>query len=269
MKYNAVGFCVYCGSRDELSDEHIIPYGLNGNRILPQASCKKCAETTSRFERTVLKEDTQHVRTALNFKTRRPKDRPKTLPLVVTIQGKEQTIQVPPNKHLVVFPFPLFKMPGYLEGRPAQPGIPVGGFVSIHFGPHPQKLMAEFKADKVGVELKLDPLAFARMLAKIAHCTVVAELGADALAENFVLPAIRGESEDLGRWVGSGGDATPPTPSEITHSAIYSVYSRNTESVLIVLLKLFANTPAPAYAVVVGRPRPGLTIPSGHPTVSL
>ncbi len=35
-----IGRCIYCGGRKGLLDEHIIPYGLGGNLVLPEASCK-------------------------------------------------------------------------------------------------------------------------------------------------------------------------------------------------------------------------------------
>jgi HNH endonuclease len=48
--FPAVGRCIYCGSTDLLSEEHIIPYSLSGHYVLPEASCDKCAKTINRFE---------------------------------------------------------------------------------------------------------------------------------------------------------------------------------------------------------------------------
>jgi len=41
MVLRRIGKCIYCGSTEALSDEHIIPLGLNGAWILEQASCKR------------------------------------------------------------------------------------------------------------------------------------------------------------------------------------------------------------------------------------
>lgn len=50
-KYPPAGYCIYCGTTEgELSDEHIIPYSLNGTLILPKASCPACARITQKFE---------------------------------------------------------------------------------------------------------------------------------------------------------------------------------------------------------------------------
>ncbi len=43
--YQEVGSCIYCGSTDNLSNEHIIPYGLGGNLELPKSSCSRCARS--------------------------------------------------------------------------------------------------------------------------------------------------------------------------------------------------------------------------------
>jgi hypothetical protein len=194
------------------------------------------------------------LRAALQFQTRRRKQMPKTFPLTITVDGKERLIEVPPSDHLVIMPMPLFNMPSFLESKKSGPGIPLIGIQTIHFGADPQQLLSRYKADRVGTIVHFDPLSFARMLAKIAYCTVVAELGYDALEEVYVLPTIRGETDDLGTWVGSGGEATPPGAPDVLHSAMYSVLEKEESRVLIVVLKLFANSPAPAYVVVTGRP---------------
>ena len=49
------GRCVYCGAITELSDEHIVPFGLGGRWVLPKASCSVCSVKTSRIERTCLR----------------------------------------------------------------------------------------------------------------------------------------------------------------------------------------------------------------------
>lgn len=51
--YQPVGRCIYCGTAEEpLSDEHILPFALGGNLILPKASCETHRKTTQRIERT-------------------------------------------------------------------------------------------------------------------------------------------------------------------------------------------------------------------------
>lgn len=42
-RFLPVGYCIYCGSTDELGDEHIVPYGLSGDAVIPKGSCAVCA----------------------------------------------------------------------------------------------------------------------------------------------------------------------------------------------------------------------------------
>jgi HNH endonuclease len=64
-RYPEVGVCIYCGSTNQLEDEHIVPFGLGGNAILPAASCRTCAVVTSRFELSVLRGPMRPIRVAL------------------------------------------------------------------------------------------------------------------------------------------------------------------------------------------------------------
>lgn len=48
--YPPVGRCIYCGSKEALTDEHIIAYSLGGDVILPKASCRPCAAITANLE---------------------------------------------------------------------------------------------------------------------------------------------------------------------------------------------------------------------------
>jgi hypothetical protein len=51
-----VGKCIDCRKSDvALSEEHIIPYGLNGNQVLLDASCSDCSKITSALELDVLR----------------------------------------------------------------------------------------------------------------------------------------------------------------------------------------------------------------------
>lgn len=50
-----IGECVYCGSKENLTDEHTIPKGLWGKHFLIDGSCKTCANATTKFELRVLR----------------------------------------------------------------------------------------------------------------------------------------------------------------------------------------------------------------------
>src|ERR1700685_364397 len=82
-RYKPVGSCIYCGSHERLSDEHIIPYGMGGRWILPESSCTGCAAITGAFEGDVLRTIVGPLRMLYNMPTRRKKERPRNLPLKV------------------------------------------------------------------------------------------------------------------------------------------------------------------------------------------
>jgi HNH endonuclease len=91
-RYRPVGQCIYCGStQTPLTDEHVVPYALNGNWVLPKASCKDCSVITGRVEQEILREELWHLRTALNFQTRRPAERPAT----VRLRADDSEVEVP------------------------------------------------------------------------------------------------------------------------------------------------------------------------------
>jgi hypothetical protein len=50
-----IGRCIYCGSTENLSKEHIVPLGLGGEDVLYDASCGWCRDATSRIESRLLK----------------------------------------------------------------------------------------------------------------------------------------------------------------------------------------------------------------------
>ena len=95
-----VGFCIYCGAKDNLGEEHIIPFGLGGNLILPAAaSCIQCSDITGRqVEGAILNAHwgTHGVpRLRMNLPSRTLKKRPKRRILRVTsLDGDVRTISV-------------------------------------------------------------------------------------------------------------------------------------------------------------------------------
>jgi hypothetical protein len=60
--------CIYCAASDlPLQDEHIIPLCLNGQWMLRNASCERCAAITSALERSVCRDSLLKERAALGL----------------------------------------------------------------------------------------------------------------------------------------------------------------------------------------------------------
>lgn len=67
-----IGACIYCPRTDSLSDEHIVPAGLDGNAVRRDASCPDCARITSAFESRVL-DNIRDIRAGLGLGSKRRK----------------------------------------------------------------------------------------------------------------------------------------------------------------------------------------------------
>ena len=87
------------------------------------------------------------------------------------------------------------------------------------------------------------------MLAKIAYGCAVMAVGCDLgrLEDVYVLPAILGEADDVGRWVGGTNDRAAVVSD--LHDVKFSVVDGD----LLVNVRLFVQFNAPEYVVVVGR----------------
>src|ERR1035437_10326423 len=70
IQYPPAEKCIYCGSTESLSREHIIPYALNGEAVIQRASCPDCAKITSVFEGKSLKGAMDYVRHHRGFRSR-------------------------------------------------------------------------------------------------------------------------------------------------------------------------------------------------------
>jgi hypothetical protein len=119
-----IGESIYCDERDApLSTEHAVPYALNGPWTLLRASCKRCADITTGFERDVTRCLLPHVRNVLAMQTRRNNKRSTTLPLEVHRDGIVETVQVPRKKYPTYFPALLFRKPGVFWTDVPVPGV--------------------------------------------------------------------------------------------------------------------------------------------------
>jgi hypothetical protein len=68
-----------------------------GRLVLPDSSCPACAAITSAFERKLLRGFMWDARTSGGYPTRRPKERPKSLPLQVECDGVVEQIELVPH----------------------------------------------------------------------------------------------------------------------------------------------------------------------------
>ncbi len=246
--YKPIGHCIYCGSVENLSDEHIVPYGLGGNLILPKASCSICAKITSRFELVVQRGSLRPARIYREIQSRKKhKSAPKTYPLLVERNSDMETLEVPLDEYPILVIFPIFSVPGYLKKDKNTKGIHLDGSASVLFGTHPKDAMKKYGATRLVIEPAGDkPTDFARMIAKIAFSMAVAT-GAFVdvdYSKSFVLPAILGESDDIGHWVGT---ITEPICSRKGHLHRVLIHRDEEKGLLICDVQILRDTESPRY----------------------
>ena len=249
-----VGECVYCGAKDALSDEHIVPFALGGNIILPDASCPRCAKITGALEQRVLRGFMYRARTTGRFPTRRPRERPTTH--VVTLLRGDQPIQteVPADQEPGFLLLPLLAPPQFFSGASTTTGIVVSGIETLYFGVNPDEFMKSRGASGLRQTDNLDVTSFARMIAKIGYCYICARLGIPPRAEVPVLPFILGTRDDGGQWVGSVNYATQAERDGANIALAHTTYQSHAEPHVVVLVarvKLFAKAGATGYEVVI------------------
>ncbi|HEC65641.1 MAG TPA: hypothetical protein ENI23_10115 [bacterium] len=244
-----VGKCIYCRSaREPLQDEHIIPYGLEGKLILLKASCKECADITSRFEREVLRGPLLPIRAELGFSTYHKKNRPTLFPLLIERGGKKETLMVPIEEYFSAVILPEFKLPEDIDERPHEKGIAFIATSMGYAGKKPIKELArKYNATSFFAKATYTH-AFPRFLAKMAYGFAVAKVGLNKMQKIYVLPAILGKSEDIGRWVGCSHFNEHRTPGRFMHSLRLSLVNNK----IWVYVRLFEKFNMPEYLVIVG-----------------
>jgi len=247
-----VGRCIYCdGTERPLHTEHIVPLGLNGPWELLEATCKNCAKVTSAFEKVVLRHSLIVPRATLNLPTRRKQERPKQFPLVITRDGKSETVQVPVGQYFAVMILPIEEMPAHLTGKHYEKGVVVKGVIGVQVsGPPVEEIAQRLSTKEISVTATWHGNAFERMLAKIGLGFAVAQYGIDNLEQIYVRPCILGQKDDVGRWVGTADDLQLDVGKFLHHIHLSIVNSD-----LIARIKLFALFNVPEYLVVVGRLR--------------
>lgn len=246
--YPPVGKCIYCGSTENLTDEHIVPYGLGGNIELPKSSCKECARITSKFELAVLRGSMRPACIFREIQSRKNHENaPKLYPITLESDGAEKTIEIPIEDYPILVTFPIFGVPGLLLGKDETHGITMTGHITTSFGCKPEDTLKKYSGSRIAIEPTGDtPVDFAKMIAKIAFSMAVATgafEGAD-YSKSFVLPSILGKNEDIGQWVGT---ITDPIISAKYHLHRVLIHRDTEKGLLIGDIQIFSDSETPRY----------------------
>jgi hypothetical protein len=249
-RYPPFGRCIYCGAKDDLSDEHIIPFALGGNIVLPKASCPACAKITAQFEQACTRTMMGPLRVRMNLQTRRKKERPQEFS--VQILGpcdSEGRIEVPAISYPAVCIGIKLDPPRMVTGQPLTDRVTGELFAKYNPADH-GGLVKRGQAAKIGT-FKLE--SFCRMIAKIGHAHVMAALANDGIFPTqsglFLPDIILGKSPHFQHYV--GGDQDRLDEPNALHQLRFNRYNFNGSKILVSTVRLFALFGMPRYHVIV------------------
>jgi hypothetical protein len=258
--YEAMNCCVYCRATHGLSDEHIIPLGLGGRWLLPRSSCANCSAKSAAFERTCQRTMWGPLRMYFDLPSRRPGERPKTLPLKVKITPDADWTFIDVDQEVYPFLvlFPVLPLPSEVSGKviEGERGAVVktlwirGASFRDGIMPHLNALAAELKVAEIEPRGRFIAPEFFRLMAKIAHAFAMAELGKSAFSP-FLRPMIcEADTSNSRQYIG-GFEHTEPATGELHELSIWS-HRRGEADIVVVRIRLLASLETPTYHVAVG-----------------
>lgn len=264
FRFPPVGRCIYCGAtsarpggKGRLTDEHIVPFALNGHMILPEASCDRCQKITSGFETAILRGGYRPIREWLGMSSR-AKGRPKTLPMFVDIgkggRGGTRRVDVPVDIYPVSLLVPIQPVPSLLRDRfgpPLAANPPIWGRMIA--GDH---AALESMGVPEGASQMLDAHACFRMVAKIAHSMAVGTFGYGSFEPLLLDCILKGWDDAQEAFVGSLPGIEPPGTAMHRVELSPPEWPGGDGDLLIAKVRLFARYGAPTFLLVVGRRPP-------------
>jgi len=261
--YAPLNRCAYCASTvntsiDDLTKEHIIPFGFGGELILPKASCKLHQKETSRVEDFILRRYLCALRSHLSLPSRNPANRPDGYKLTLRRGAHSWKKKVKLADHPGLVRFMMFtESPGRVLGRAREQATWSVRFIDAEIFPDTKLRVALLGADSFEDKVTINAMALARLIAKIGHCFAVAELGFDAFEEMYVSHLITRESQDWNYWVGGYDRGRNVSANELHELR----FLRRGDDLSVIVHLLVPYCPRNAYEVIVGRLRPDIAIP--------
>lgn len=245
------GSCIYCGATGvPLTDEHVVPLSIGGSHVLRKASCRPCAAVTSRFERKVMRDLWGDARIAFDAPTRRKGRRPRKM-VLPDAGGRAKGRAVPVEEYPAGFVFYKMCQAGFLQGLP--PDVDVSRkwqFVVIDDDGRRRRFLEKHPPHALRLRFRHVPDAFGRLLAKIGYGQVLTQLDPSDFRP-ICLPYILGSETNVSYIVGGTLDDQDPEP-DVGYRLETAGFGSADRLVLVALIRLLANTAAPAYHVVVG-----------------
>lgn len=260
-RYGAIGRCIYCRSVEKLTTEHIIPLSAGGAWVLPEASCRECAKITGAFEGEFARTILGPLRMLYDLPTRRPKERPRHLPLKVKYPSSTdwETAYVERSICPFLVGLPLYAMPDLLTGVTSSEasGAATGQFWLRGAGfwrnrdEHLQWLCNALGAVEIMPTATINTEPVCLTMAKIAHAYAAAELGLDAFKPMLTEMILQRDFSRRSSLLG-GGSGDEPAAHEL-HDLAFASEPGTDAALVTVRVRILGVLGTPTYHVIVGR----------------
>jgi hypothetical protein len=157
---------------------------------------------------------------------------------------------LPLDEYLILLHFPIFPPPAFLNPFGYTNGIQIKGIATISFGPKPAEVSRNLGATSISLTQDPEPVSFVRVVAKIAYAFAAAERTLDKIRRDLLVsPAISGNTDDIGHWVGTITD-----PIQVFDGQLHRILLHEDcqKGLLIGDVQLFSDSQAPRYGVIMG-----------------
>ncbi len=169
--------------------------------------------------------------------------------MLVEKDGKRFTIEVPLQDQWKVIRLPIFPIPAALDGRPFESGIESTSMDQFELSERAEDIAKRHGVDRV-IFPEYPSEIFARFVAKVSYGYAVGECSLNAFEQVYIIPAILGDTNDIGRWVGCPVRREFPQRESIGVSVGFKVIP---ERDFIVRVKMFTQFDGAEYVTVVGK----------------
>ena len=201
---------------------------------------------TKKFEQKVARELWGDARTSFQQPTRRKKERRTHIEMP---ESEGQGVQlVPAAEYPAGFVFYKMGPCGFLQGLPESMDISPSWQLVVVDDDRRRDAFWKRHGRHPVLKFRHVPEDFGRLLGKIAYCQVLTALDLGDFRP-LILPYITGEKRNLSYLVGST-DGVPEAGNGYRLTTTYA--ERDQDLILMVEVRLYANTHAPTYQVIVG-----------------
>lgn len=260
-KLKALDLCVYCGRNKDchgeplvLTNEHVIPEFLGAGLELPNSSCSRCQNVTSRFEDSIAREMFDPVRKSFNLGGKSGILPKSNFPLDIGREVSEKVF-IPLVHYPTILVMPaLFPASSY-SSRPKNGDDPFN-FRMYNINAD-AVFLKKYAIEKFSSQ-SIDMVRFAQMIAKIAHVYATHYFGAGTFAPalaDFIRTDYSPKTPAMGYFdnVGSLWQMRDK-PSVNLHEIEVGKIEWDSFKMHAVRVRLFASYEMPSYYVSVGKP---------------